>query len=207
MFLEGGRSSLMLAILRDVTKQRPSVAVNTVPAGFRRSQALKNNQNSRTHCHLIICHKLLAPLAGIYKLTKYTRNAKHTKESVQPAESWEEFPLISSPSHPFPPPFCHPLFLCLVIRLHTFVESAHSSRATVESWLCLAYPTTGILMNMSQHSGREKELRLSNATITSPFKKLRFNAGPRQIQRSTRIWQIGNIWPSPSRADTTLCSQ
>lgn len=130
--------------------------VNIAP-GFQ--QTLKNNQNFWAHCRLIICHNLLAPLA---ETTKYTHNAKHTKESSCSQPEQERVSLIL----PLVPPF-----LCLVIRLYTFVKSAHSSRATVESWLCLAYPTTGILMNMSLHS-RRKELPLSNATITAPFKKL-----------------------------------
>lgn len=86
--------------------------VNTA-SRFR--QTLKNNQNLWAHCRLIICHNLLAPLAEI---TKYTHNAKHTKESFRCSQPNEEECLF----HPslFLPP--SPI-LCLIIRLYTFVES------------------------------------------------------------------------------------
>lgn len=81
---------LIVIILSSTTKQSnlisfPDYSCHTslhhrVNTASRFRQTLKNNQNFWAHCRLIICHNLLAPLAEI---TKYTHNAKHTKESFR----------------------------------------------------------------------------------------------------------------------------
>ena len=194
-FVPRRQSCFSLIVIRYSSqfRQLTLIAVNT---GFRRIPSGTQEQSKLPNS--LSLNYLSQPISTSrwnLQSTHVTRNTQKNPCS-QPRAERGESPLSHPPSPLSNPVLPPPLFLCLVIRLHTFVEGAHSSRATVESWLCLAYPTTGILMNMSQHSGREKELHLSNATQQRHrLRNTRFNAGPgANFNEHTHLANRKHIW-------------